>query len=59
MSKNMEFLRGINFHLQIKLKNNKNLHSQNIQNYRVQKYFISKILDSTSPLKFVYKVINL
>jgi hypothetical protein len=28
MSKNMEFLREINFHLQIKLKNNKNLNSK-------------------------------
>jgi hypothetical protein len=32
MPKNMEFLRKINFNLQTKLKNNKNLHSQNIQN---------------------------
>jgi hypothetical protein len=54
MSKNMEFLIEINFHLQIKLKNSKNLYSHKYTKLLISKYLISKTLDCAFYLILFY-----
>jgi hypothetical protein len=54
----MEFLIEINFHLQIKLKNSKNLYSHKYTKLLISKYLISKTLDSVHDFILIKKLIN-